>query len=197
MIPNYYDILGLSRDSTKAEIKKAYRRLALEYHPDVNKSVNAHDKFIAINEAYLILFDDEAREKYNQEYDFFKGNSRSSVNVSSSEKRTDYEGNSEYFGDNDLKNWARKARKQGSEYSMMSFDEFSKYVMGVVKETGFQLGNTILVFFGIILTMSGCGNIVIGLTSNGRIGNPVLGAVILPIGILLWRAAGQNWDKHA
>ena len=65
MIPNYYEILAVDFTASKNEIKKAYHRLALKYHPDVNKSNDAHDRFISINEAYLILSDDEARMIYN------------------------------------------------------------------------------------------------------------------------------------
>ena len=63
---DYYDILGVSRDASKEEIKKAYRKLALEYHPDRNKSTDAEEKFKAINEAYEILSDSKKREAYDQ-----------------------------------------------------------------------------------------------------------------------------------
>ena len=52
MIPNYYKILDVGRHATKDEIKKAYRKLALQWHPDKNKSPDAHHKFIEINEAF-------------------------------------------------------------------------------------------------------------------------------------------------
>ena len=73
---------------------------------------------------------------------------------------------------------------------------FLKKVLGFVKETGFQLGNTFLVFFGLILMLGGCGNIVIGLSTNGDIGNPIFGIIMLPIGFLLWSVANKNWEKH-
>ena len=101
-----------------------------------------------------------------------------------------------HFDDADLNDWSKKAKQQGAEYARMAFDEFSKLVIGFVKETGFQLGNTILVFFGLVFTMGGCGNIIIGLSTSGEIGNPVFGIIMLPIGILLWIAANKNWDKH-
>ena len=52
---DYHLILEIPSDSTEADIRKAYRRLAKKYHPDVNKSANAHEKFIEINEAYEFL----------------------------------------------------------------------------------------------------------------------------------------------
>ena len=52
---DYYDILGIPQTASLAEIKSAYRTLAKKYHPDVCKELNAHQKFIRINEAYVIL----------------------------------------------------------------------------------------------------------------------------------------------
>lgn len=63
---DYYDILGVSKNATAAEIKKAYRKLALEHHPDRNKSSNANEKFKEINEAYEILSDTKKKETYDQ-----------------------------------------------------------------------------------------------------------------------------------
>jgi len=63
---DYYDILGVSKTATADELKKAYRKLALEWHPDRNKAANAHDKFKEINEAYAVLSDKSKRETYDQ-----------------------------------------------------------------------------------------------------------------------------------
>lgn len=63
---DYYDILGVSKNATAAEIKKAYRKLALKQHPDRNKSSNANEKFKEINEAYEILSDSKKKQTYDQ-----------------------------------------------------------------------------------------------------------------------------------
>jgi len=63
---DYYEILGVSRDSTKEQIKEAYRKLALQYHPDRNKSPYAEEKFKEISEAYAVLSDDVKRQQYDQ-----------------------------------------------------------------------------------------------------------------------------------
>jgi curved DNA-binding protein len=63
---DYYKTLGVHKDATAADIKKAYRKLARQYHPDVNKSADAHKKFKDINEANEVLSDAEKRKKYDQ-----------------------------------------------------------------------------------------------------------------------------------
>jgi molecular chaperone DnaJ len=62
---DYYEILGVPRNASKEEIKRAYRRLALQYHPDRNKSPDAEEKFKEISEAYAVLSDDEKRKLYD------------------------------------------------------------------------------------------------------------------------------------
>jgi curved DNA-binding protein len=68
MAKDYYDVLGVSRSATDADIKKAYRRLAMKYHPDRNpgKEKEATEKFKEINEAYGVLGDPEKRQQYDQ-----------------------------------------------------------------------------------------------------------------------------------
>lgn len=65
MAKDYYEILGVSRDASIDEIKKAYRNLAKKYHPDINKEPGAADKFKKISEAYAVLSDEEKRRKYD------------------------------------------------------------------------------------------------------------------------------------
>lgn len=66
MARDYYEILGVSRDADKEEIKRSYRRLARKYHPDVNKEPGAEDRFKEINRAYEVLSEPETRERYNR-----------------------------------------------------------------------------------------------------------------------------------
>ncbi len=62
---DYYETLGIKREATDAEIKSAYRKLARKYHPDVNKTKEAEDKFKEINEAYEVLSDKQKRARYD------------------------------------------------------------------------------------------------------------------------------------
>jgi molecular chaperone DnaJ len=63
---DYYDVLSVPRNASKDDIKNAYRKLAVEYHPDRNKSPGAEEKFKEISEAYAVLADDEKRRQYDQ-----------------------------------------------------------------------------------------------------------------------------------
>lgn len=138
MILNYYEILGVGSNATKDEIKKAYRQLALKWHPDKNKNANAHEKFIEINQAYLILSDDEARAKYDKEFEYYYAKAEQ-------EKATIFETETNYrektaqgFRDEDLRDWTKNAKQQAEQYARMSFDEFASMIKDIVKEVSIQ-----------------------------------------------------------
>ncbi len=63
---DYYQILELEREASQSDIKRAYRKLARKYHPDVSKASDAEEKFKELGEAYEVLKDPEKREAYNQ-----------------------------------------------------------------------------------------------------------------------------------
>src|SRR3989338_7344727 len=66
MSKDFYEVLGVSKSASDTEIKRAYRKLALEWHPDRNKDPKATDKFKEINKAYEVLSDSKKRQTYDQ-----------------------------------------------------------------------------------------------------------------------------------
>ena len=66
MAKDLYEILGVSKDASESEIKKAFRRRARELHPDVNKAADAEDQFKELNEAYDVLSDPNKRAQYDR-----------------------------------------------------------------------------------------------------------------------------------
>ncbi len=62
---DYYEVLGVTKNASKDDIKKAFRTLAMKYHPDRNKEPDAEEKFKEINEAYEVLSDDKKRQTYD------------------------------------------------------------------------------------------------------------------------------------
>src|SRR5437588_4970968 len=63
---DYYEALGVTRDASAEEIRRAYRKLARQYHPDINKEPGAEDRFKEISEAYEVLRDEQKRERYDR-----------------------------------------------------------------------------------------------------------------------------------
>lgn len=114
---DYYKILNVNRTAGINEIKKAYRKLALQWHPDRNKSIDAQDKFVLINEAYEILRDVLKRNTYNNLYDEFIA--RQNSQFIQKESETDYSKYNE---------WRGEARKEATRKAEMSYSEFSKVV---------------------------------------------------------------------
>lgn len=91
MSDSLYETLGVSKNASMDEIKKAYRRLARKYHPDINKEKNAEEKFKEINAAYEILSDERKRSQYDQYgdnifggqsfHDFTRGTGTGNINL--------------------------------------------------------------------------------------------------------------------
>jgi curved DNA-binding protein CbpA len=192
MIPDHYQTLGISITASKSEIQRAFRKRALKLHPDKNDNLDAKEKFIEINEAYLLLSDTEAREKYNKAYRAYEKGSlhKHDMNYTYSSKEEPK------FEDEELNKWTKNARRQAEAFSSMNFPDFSKIILGMVKETGFQLGNSLLIMLGAFLSMGSCGNIFLGLTSKGSSGNLISSIILLTIGLLVYGFAQKNYKKH-
>jgi molecular chaperone DnaJ len=73
---DFYKVLGVSKDASQADITKAYRKLARKYHPDLNKTKQAEEKFKDLSEAYDVLNNKEERRKYDAIRQFGMGGAR-------------------------------------------------------------------------------------------------------------------------
>ncbi|MFT4682536.1 MAG: curved DNA-binding protein CbpA [Flavobacteriales bacterium] len=109
---DYFQILGLSHSADLDDVKQAYRVLAKQFHPDVNKAADAQQKFILVNEAYEFLRDDDRR--------VFYANSKRSAMSRAEQLRRDALYNE----------WVRRqqtvARSRAEEHAQGSFDRFSQ-----------------------------------------------------------------------
>jgi len=150
MSRNYYEILGLKKDATTDDIKKAYKELAKKYHPDVSKEENATEKFKEINEAYSVLSDSEKKQNYDsygEAYKNFQG-----YNQQGFGHGTDFDfedlfnnfsgfGGSFGFGDiNDLFGGARRGQRKdnGSNIRINLSIKFEEAVSGTTKEINYE-----------------------------------------------------------
>lgn len=91
---DYYHILGVSKDATREEIKKEFRKMALNYHPDKNKTTGAEEKFKEIAKAYGVLIDQNKRDLYDGK----NGPQKSSCEGNSSNNYYQFSGTSNPFG---------------------------------------------------------------------------------------------------
>jgi curved DNA-binding protein CbpA len=133
-LKDYYKILGLSSQCSLADIKKAYRQLALQYHPDKNKSPDAATKFIEITEAYEVLQDDTKRAAYDYLYDmyFVKGDVVVREEPTYKEQQT---------------SWTDYGAKRAKEDASMSYDEFANRIIDELKLGVSYFPNIIFIIF--------------------------------------------------
>lgn len=130
---NYYQTLKIDFDASSLEIKKAYRVLALKFHPDVNTRHDAHEKFIEIVEAYEVLINSVSRKKYDKIYEnYFKNSIKFEAPVDESVKNQQYK-------------WAENGQNKAKEYSSINYEVFARMLLKEVSTGMGYLPNLIAI----------------------------------------------------
>ena len=183
---DYYKVLDISKNATNGEIKKAYRSLALKFHPDKNSNENANAIFIELTEAYEVLSNENRRKHYDELLEF-----------SENTKSFRYGEQTKNKWENDINNAKKRGRKKGEKFAK-NFNYFSK---SVIKKTALIVFVELIfaTVFGIIfedapifswlllaLIMTIVG-IVVFIMSWGNLGYMSLGCGLTFLGALWFR----------
>jgi curved DNA-binding protein CbpA len=167
MFLDYYGILQIPSTATTDEIKAAFKKQAIRWHPDKNRGTDTTKQMQEINEAYIILKDFEARQRYDIEYRRFneykkkytkhREERKNEKNKTNSEQRvySDYN-----VADEILFKWMTNAQQQAFDLAKISLDELFGMTSAGLKEVGkeavgfvkFQLG--CLAIFGLLILLS-------------------------------------------
>lgn len=129
---DYYEVLGVGRSASNEEIKKAFRRLAREYHPDVNNSPDSEERFKEINEAYAVLSDTEKRAAYDRfGHAGVRGTGGANVDFDFPDFADIF---GEFFGFGRTSRRARNVPRRGADLQYRVDLTFEESVFGVEKE---------------------------------------------------------------
>lgn len=162
MFKDYYKTLDIPMDSSREEIKKAFKEQAKKWHPDKNPNRETTKEMQDVNEAYLILGDQYARIRYDIEYKRYQWQSSISHTKTKdkSHQGADQSRTFEY-DDEVLKKWVQNARKQALEYVKQTLKEVGELSISATKTAGMKMLELFVAYsiFGILLTilMKACG----------------------------------------
>lgn len=163
MFKDYYAIFEIEQSASFEEIKNAFKKQALKWHPDRNSSTNAHERMQEINEAYLILKDVQARERYDIEYQKF--NSYRKQQGQERHRQKDYEHFDYNVQDDVLNKWMSNAKKQAVDLAKQTIEDFRGMttvgIKAAAKSAGQQFVNQIIVgiiFLFIFAISKSCNN---------------------------------------
>jgi len=134
---DYYDVLGVGRNASDDEIKSAFRKLARQYHPDVNKEPDAEEKFKEINEAYGVLSDADKRARYDRFGKEGLGNMGGFQDYTTDFSDL-FDGLFEQFGFSTGSRRSRRSPKRGRDLQMSVTLKFEEAVFGIEKEIEFE-----------------------------------------------------------
>lgn len=113
MFKDYYFVLGVEINATDEEIKQAYRRQSIRWHPDKNQGRDTTQQMQDINEAYEILKDVKKRQRYDEEYIKYKD--RTKNNHSQTGTSAENFNKNHQFEDAELENWIKEAREKAEK----------------------------------------------------------------------------------
>ena len=170
MFSDYYALLEIAISANQQEIKTAYRKQALKWHPDTNPGIDTNERMRLITEAYLMLKDLEARQKYDIQYRKFKSEQeqKEQANYTNQQKtktqseqtqqdkaytHTNFE-----FDDELLKRWTENARKQSVSLAKQTIEDLKGMVKVGLKEGGKAMGGALvtqIIFSIIVMTILG------------------------------------------
>lgn len=159
MFKNYYQILDVSQNSSQEQIKNAFKKQAILWHPDKNPEIDTTEQMQDINEAFLILKDVDARERYNIEFNLYI---KSIPKQEKKEQDTNEKNNSykEYvINDEILKNWMNNAKKQSVALAKQTIKDFKKIANDGVNGAKTGITNQVIgvvVFFIIMSLIKTC-----------------------------------------
>lgn len=183
---NYYKILSLSPSASISDIKKAYRALALQFHPDKNKQSDAAFKFIEITEAYEVLRDPEKRKQFDVIYEkYFR---REKVIIPDT---------GEF--ENEKSQWQQYGKSKAKEYSAIDFDEFLKRAFLEIKiGTGYLPSFLTILFFA--FSIIGFLFIAVKNSGEGDGSMALIGLITIPImaiiGYQLYKVMAADYKEE-
>jgi DnaJ-class molecular chaperone len=168
MYKDYYTILEVHYSASLLEIKKQYRLLAKKWHPDVNKAEEATAKMQEIIEAYLILNDNEARERYDKIHEFYFRQNKDESKEKQFRQATRPTEKSGQFNDDIpktkrqephvqtdpiLDDWILKAKQQAKDFVLQSIQDVKGITVSGCKYTAYAIGITIIIFISILIVI--------------------------------------------
>ncbi|WP_374166538.1 J domain-containing protein [Arcticibacter sp. MXS-1] len=167
MFVDYYAVLGVESDAPDEAVKDAYKTQALRWHPDKNAGTDTTSKMQLINEAYLVLKDQEGRKRYDKEYERYKEHHKQAAFSGRSGAfegetgnqphgfRKGYEDQDYTIQDETLRKWMANARKQAIALAKETLED----IKGISKESGKAMisealfGLVRLAIFGTIMSV--------------------------------------------
>ena len=191
MLLNYYKILNVSQKATSEEIKFAYRKLVMLWHPDRNSDPNAHDKIVEINEAYEILSDNSKRQTYDRlnavmfdtsVVNNYSPNSKQTYKQESNVRETENASSEKNYKDyENLQDWVKEARIHADKIIKEGLKIFEKSLDVSIKVVRKGVDTSTTLFGVLFLLAMGFGSLKYLLELIGGSANFSIVAIVFSI----------------